>query len=86
MRRGDRPAALRFASRRWGDWTEIRVTAQLIRASDDFHLWSKTYDAPAADILKVQTDVAESIASALNVVLDDDARQAMASSPGRSLA
>jgi len=55
--------------RRDGD--RLRVTAQLIRADDGFHLWSKNYDRETADTFGVQTDIAEEISSALGVVLDD---------------
>ncbi len=55
----------------------LRVTAQLIRASDGFHLWSDTYDSTSQDAIAVQEDIAEKIAISLNVVLDDSKRQAM---------
>lgn len=55
--------------RRAGD--RLRVTAQLIRAQDGFHLWSETYDHDSSDAFGVQTDIAEKIAAALDVVLDD---------------
>lgn len=50
---------------------QLRVTAQLIRAADGFHLWSKNYDRETTDTLGVQTDIAEEISAALGVVLDD---------------
>jgi adenylate cyclase len=55
--------------RRSGD--QLRITAQLIRARDGFHLWSETYDRSAADSFGVQDEIAEKVAGALNVVLDD---------------
>ena len=55
----------------------LRVTAQLIRASDGFHLWSENYDATAEDTISMQEDIAEKIASALNVVLDESKEAAM---------
>jgi TolB-like protein len=55
----------------------LRVTAQLIRADDGFHLWSETYDSTSADMIAVQENVAEKIAGALDVVLDEDKREAM---------
>ena len=45
----------------------IRVTPQLIRVSDDSHIWADHYDAPAADIFAVQGDVAEKVTRALDV-------------------
>ena len=50
----------------------IRVTAQLINAVTGFHLWSKTYDRDSGDVLKLQTDIATSVASALEVTLLGD--------------
>lgn len=55
----------------------LRVTAQLIRASDGFHLWSNNYDSNSADTITVQEDIAEKIAVALNVVLDEQKRKLM---------
>jgi TolB-like protein len=55
----------------------LRVTAQLIRASDGFHLWSKNYDSTSEDSIQVQEDIAEKIAAAMDVVLDDRRRELM---------
>lgn len=61
--------------RRAGD--QLRITAQLIRASDGFHLWSQSYDRHTQDTFAVQSDIAEKVASALNVFLDDSMRERM---------
>jgi TolB-like protein len=61
--------------RRSGD--RLRVTAQLIRASDGFHLWSNNYDSTSADAIQVQENIAEKIAVALDVVLDEAKSEAM---------
>ena len=63
--------------RRSGD--RLRVTAQLIRAEDGFHLWSETYDRSAADSFGVQDEIAEKVAGALNVVLDTERLERMRS-------
>lgn len=63
----------------------VRVTAQLIRASDDFHMWSQTYDRDAADVIEIQEDVAVRIASALETTLDPNALQEMMSVGTRSV-
>jgi TolB-like protein len=55
----------------------VRITAQLIRADDGFHLWSDTYDRTLEDVFAVQEDIAENIAETLDVVLDEDKRQKM---------
>ncbi len=50
----------------------IRITAQLINAVTGFHLWSKTYDRDIGDVLKLQTEIATAVASALKVTLLGD--------------
>jgi TolB-like protein/Tfp pilus assembly protein PilF len=47
----------------------IRVTAQLIRADNGYHLWSKTYDRDVSDIFKVQDEIANAVVSALKAQL-----------------
>lgn len=54
--------------RRAGD--RLRITAQLIRASDGFHLWSENYDRDVADVIDVQEDLATNIANALETTMD----------------
>jgi TolB-like protein len=56
---------------------QLRIAAQLIRAGDGFHLWSETYDRRTEDTFAVQSDIAEKVAMALNVILDDDQRARM---------
>lgn len=48
---------------------QVRVTAQLIKADDGFHMWSQNYDRELIDIFAIQDEIAESIASALKVSL-----------------
>jgi len=55
----------------------VRITAQLIRAEDGFHLWSNTYDRTLEDVFAVQEDIAENIAETLDVVLNEEKRQEM---------
>jgi TolB-like protein len=64
--------------RRAGD--RMRVTAQLIRAADGFHLWSQTYDRSVDDAFAIQTDVATEVATALGILLDDAQRARMEAS------
>ena len=53
--------------RRSGD--RIRVTAQLVRADNGFHLWSQTYDRDLSDVFKVQDDIANAVVQALQISL-----------------
>ncbi len=66
------------------DGSRLRVTAQLIRASDGFHLWSENYDRDSQDTFAVQTSIAEKIAASLDVVLDDAQRKQMLESGVRN--
>ena len=50
----------------------VRVTAQLNNAVTGFHLWSQTYDRDLGDVLKLQTEIATAVASALKVSLLGD--------------
>jgi TolB-like protein len=68
--------------RRSGD--QLRVTAQLIRAVDGFHLWSENYDRNTEDTFGVQTDIAEKIAEALGVFLDETTVERMRSAGFRN--
>ena len=45
----------------------IRITAQLIEASTDSHLWSETYDRQLDDIFAIQDDIAKRILNALKL-------------------
>lgn len=56
--------------RKQGD--KVRITAQLIRAKDGFHLWSETYDGDLADVFALQERIARSITDELKVVLNGD--------------
>jgi TolB-like protein/Tfp pilus assembly protein PilF len=47
----------------------VRITVQLINAVTGFRMWSQTYDRNLSDILKVQKDVANSVAQELRITL-----------------
>jgi TolB-like protein len=55
----------------------LRVTAQLINAVTGFHVWSQTYDRNLDDVLKLQADIGEAVASALKVELLGDSATEM---------
>ena len=48
----------------------VRITAQLIDAVDDRHLWSETFDRELTDIFAIQDEIANAIVVALRVRLD----------------
>jgi TolB-like protein/tetratricopeptide (TPR) repeat protein len=47
----------------------IRITTQLVNGISGFHVWSQTYDRDLGDVLKLQTEIATAVASALKVTL-----------------
>lgn len=48
---------------------QIRVTAQLIRASDGFHIWSKNFDREFTDVFAIQDEIAMQVGMALSASL-----------------
>jgi TolB-like protein/Flp pilus assembly protein TadD len=53
--------------RKSGD--DIRITAQLIKASDGYHLWSETWDRTLVDVFAIQDEIAAAVVDALKVTL-----------------
>jgi eukaryotic-like serine/threonine-protein kinase len=47
----------------------VRITAQLIQAHTDQHLWAETYDRDLGDVLRLQSEVAQAIAQQVRVQL-----------------
>ena len=54
------------------DGDQLRITAQLINAADDSHLWSDSYTRSAVNIFAIQIEIAEAISDALSVPLGLD--------------
>jgi len=59
----------------------VRITAQLIRASDSTHLWSQTYDRQLTDVFKVQDEIARAVVAALQLKLLPVERERLAAAP-----
>jgi serine/threonine protein kinase/Flp pilus assembly protein TadD len=55
----------------------LRITAQLIKVSDGYHLWSERYDRDLEDVFAVQDEIAANIVKALRVVLTEEQRRAI---------
>jgi TolB-like protein/DNA-binding winged helix-turn-helix (wHTH) protein/Tfp pilus assembly protein PilF len=58
---------LEASLRQSGD--RLRITAQLIRASDQTHLWARDYDRAAGDVVALQNEVAQAVAQQIQVSL-----------------
>jgi len=63
----------------------LRISAQLIQASDGNHLWSDTYDREMQDIFAVRSDVAQQVVQALQVKLGVEATRALTQKPTENL-
>jgi len=57
----------------------VRITAQLIRASTDKHLWAREYERDAADVLKLEAEVARTIAQEIQAQLTPEEARRLAS-------
>ena len=68
-------AILEGSVRKSGD--RLRVTAQLVKVSDGFHLWSERYDRDMQDFFALQDDLAQNIVRALGAVLSDSDKQVL---------
>ena len=60
---------------------QVRVNVQLINAMTDAHLWADTYDRKLTDIFAVESEIAKSIADALQAKLSRAAEHVLASRP-----
>jgi serine/threonine-protein kinase len=60
---------------------QVRITAQLINVADGYHLWSDSYDRELRDIFAIRSQVAETVAKALQVTLAAGERRTLAQKP-----
>jgi len=59
----------------------VRIVAQLIQASTDTHVWSKTYESNLQDVLRVQGELAQAIADAVKAAITPSAKARLAAKP-----
>ena len=64
----------------------VRITAQLIDAVTDEHLWAEKFDRDLDDIFLIQSEVAEAIAEALQASLSPEELQLIAKAPTNNVA
>jgi serine/threonine protein kinase/Tfp pilus assembly protein PilF len=55
----------------------LRVTAQLVKVSDGYQLWSESYSRELADVFEVQEEIAQNIVRALRVMLTEEEKRAI---------
>jgi TolB-like protein/Flp pilus assembly protein TadD/tRNA A-37 threonylcarbamoyl transferase component Bud32 len=63
----------------------VRVSAQLIDAKDDTHLWAESYDRPLGDVFAIQSEIAKAIASQLKAKLSPTEKSAIEQPPTKNL-
>ncbi len=59
----------------------VRITAQLIHAQSDQHLWAETYERDVDDVLRLQSEVAQTIAQQVRVQLTPQQKARLGSAP-----
>jgi serine/threonine-protein kinase len=64
---------------------QVRVSPALLRASDQSTVWAAPYEGPLRDVFRVQSDVAERVAAALDVTLLADERRVVTARPTANL-
>jgi len=60
---------------------QLRITAQLIKAEDGFHLWSETYDRSLDNIFAIQDEISAAVVDALKIELLGTAPKAAVANP-----
>ncbi len=65
--------------------SRVRIIPQLIRCSDDIHLWADTYDEDMTEVFRLQSEIAERVARELDVTLLEPERRALAEKPTENL-
>jgi serine/threonine-protein kinase len=65
--------------------SRVRVTPQLIRVSDDRHLWAGRFDETLEEVFEVQSRIAEQVAAELDLALRQPEHDALAAKPTDNL-
>ena len=64
-----------------GSGSPMRITPQLIRVSDDTHIWTEIFDQSTKDIFTLQSEIAEQVARKLDIVILEPERKALMARP-----
>jgi non-specific serine/threonine protein kinase len=72
-------AVLEGSVRRAG--SRLRVSAQLVSTADGYQLWSEVYNRQLEDVFAIQDEIAQSIATALRVILTEQEKRALGQAP-----
>ena len=72
---------------RWskeGEHSRVRITPQLIRVSDDRHLWADNYERELMQIFAIQADIAEQIVEQMGITLLDEDKTTLTDIPTKN--
>ena len=65
--------------------SRVRIRSQLIKASDDTHVWAETYDNHMSEVFRLHADVAEQVAQALDIALLEQERRELQTRPTQNM-
>ncbi len=65
--------------------SRVRIIPQLVRVSDDTHVWSDIYDNDMSQIFRLQSDLAERVAQALDITVLEPERRALRVRPTENM-
>jgi serine/threonine-protein kinase len=65
--------------------SRVRIRSQLIRASDDTHVWADTYENHMSEVFRLHSDVAEQVAQALDITLLEQERRELQTRPTQNI-
>jgi tetratricopeptide (TPR) repeat protein len=65
--------------------SRVRIIPQLIKASNDTHVWAQAYDNDMSEVFRVQSDLAERVAQALDITLVERERRELRSRPTENM-
>jgi TolB-like protein/Flp pilus assembly protein TadD len=63
------------------DGNQLRITAQLIKADDGYHMWSETYDRELKSVFAIQDEISRAVVDALKVTLLGETPRAKETNP-----
>ena len=64
---------------------DVRITAQLISAEEDEHIWANNYDRHLTDIFEIQSEIAQTIAENLEVIMTIEEKELIKNAPTSNL-
>jgi serine/threonine protein kinase/tetratricopeptide (TPR) repeat protein len=65
--------------------SRVRIIPQLIKAAEDAHVWAQAYDNDISEVFRLQSELAERVAQALDITLLESERRALQSRPTKNM-